>query len=84
MPYEVKSPCSSYVHKKIANVPLVNHTNVPLSPKIQAFIEECVKLCQPNDVHICDGSLQENEQMLKILEARGTIEKLPKYENWYV
>ena len=67
---------------RIADVPLISHGTVPISLKVKSFIEECVKLCKPDEVYICDGTLAENEQMLKLLERKGTIEQLSKYENW--
>ena len=35
-----------------------------LGPQLQAFIREKQALCQPENVHICDGSLEENELMM--------------------
>ena len=66
----------------VAHTPLTNRTGVQLPVKVRSFVEECVKLCKPDEVYICDGSLSENDQMLKLLERRGTIQPLPKYENW--
>ena len=53
-----------------------------LAPKIREFIDQQVKLCQPKDVHVCDGSEAENAALLKKLEDVGRIRKLKKYENW--
>ena len=53
-----------------------------LSPKIQQYIEEQVKVCQPDSVHVCDGSEAENQALLTLLEKAGRIQKLPKYDNW--
>lgn len=69
-------------YERIADVPVISNVNVPLAPKVRAFIEEAVRLCRPDDVYICDGSEAENVQMLKMLENRGTIQPLPKYDNW--
>lgn len=66
----------------VADTPLTNRTGIQLPVKVRSFVEECVKLCQPDEVYICDGTLGENDQMLKLLERRGTIQTLPKYENW--
>lgn len=69
-------------YERIADVPVITNINTPLAPKVRAFIEEAVKLCRPDDVYICDGSETENAQLLKMLESRGTIQPLPKYDNW--
>lgn len=53
-----------------------------LSPKIQKYIEEQVKVCQPDSVHVCDGSEAENQALLSILEKAGRIKKLQEYDNW--
>ena len=53
-----------------------------LAPKIREFIDEQVKLCQPKDIHVCDGSEAENAALLKKLQEDGRIRKLDKYENW--
>ena len=55
-----------------------------LSAKIQAYITEQEKVCQPDSVHVCDGSEAENAALLGKLEKVGRIHKLPKYENWLV
>lgn len=53
-----------------------------LSPAVREFVESNVALCQPESVHICDGSDQENRAILTQLEEQGMIKKLTKYENW--
>lgn len=54
-----------------------------LSPALREFIESSVALCQPDALHICDGSNEENSAILAQLEEQGMIKRLPKYENWY-
>ncbi|CAG5082727.1 Similar to Pepck: Phosphoenolpyruvate carboxykinase [GTP] (Drosophila melanogaster) [Cotesia congregata] len=76
-----ESKSSNY---KISGVPIISELTLPLAPKVLAYIEECAKLCKPDAIYICDGSDQENEIMLKLLQTNGSIEPLPKYENWYV
>ena len=39
-------------------------------------------LCQPEGIHICDGTEAENTAILALLEEQGLIRKLPKYKNW--
>lgn len=55
-----------------------------LSPKVRAFIEESVLLCQPETIHICDGSNREYMMLLRLLQNQGTIVPLPKYENCWL
>lgn len=53
-----------------------------LSPAIREFVDTNVTLCQPDSLHICDGSDEENRTILAQLEEQGMIKKLTKYENW--
>ena len=53
-----------------------------LSPAIKQFVDASVSLCQPDCLHICDGSDEENRAILTQLEEQGMIKKLTKYENW--
>lgn len=53
-----------------------------LSPAVRQFVETNVTLCQPESLHICDGSDPENRAILTQLEEQGMIKKLTKYENW--
>lgn len=53
-----------------------------LSPSIQQYIQDKVRLCQPTSVHVCDGSEAENRALLAKLEMDGRIQKLKKYDNW--
>lgn len=43
---------------------------------LQQFVNEAVNLCKPEALHICDGSGEENEQLLQLLENSNTITKL--------
>lgn len=54
------------------------------SPEARDFIESNAKLCQPESIHICDGSEEENKKILDIMVEHGMIKKLRKYENWWV
>lgn len=55
-----------------------------LSPAVKEFVDANVTLCQPDSLHICDGSDEENRSILTQLEEQGMIKKLNKYENWWV
>lgn len=41
-------------------------------------------LCQPETIHICDGSNREYQMLLRLLQNQGTIIPLPKYENCWL
>ncbi|OXB59321.1 hypothetical protein ASZ78_011854 [Callipepla squamata] len=55
-----------------------------LPPQVREFIESNAKLCQPENVHICDGSEEENKKILDIMVEQGMIKKLSKYENCWL
>ncbi|MFT7242742.1 MAG: phosphoenolpyruvate carboxykinase (GTP) [Candidatus Azotimanducaceae bacterium] len=47
-----------------------------INNKLQAWIDEMVSLCQPDDVVICDGSVDEYNRMWELLVASGAAKKL--------
>ncbi len=47
-----------------------NHT------RLRAWVDEIAALTQPADVHWCDGSAEEYDQLAQTLVAAGTFEKL--------
>lgn len=53
-----------------------------LSANVRSWVERSVDLCQPDAVHICDGSETENKKLLALMQKQGTIQPLPKYDNW--
>ncbi|NWX82692.1 PCKGC protein, partial [Nothoprocta pentlandii] len=55
-----------------------------LPPEVKEFIESNAKLCQPESIHICDGSEEENQKILDIMVEQGMIKKLSKYENCWL
>ncbi|XP_066945526.1 phosphoenolpyruvate carboxykinase, cytosolic [GTP]-like [Macrobrachium rosenbergii] len=55
-----------------------------LRPKVRKFVEESVRLCQPSDIHICDGSDRELKNLLNIMQKAGMIEPLSKYTNCWL
>lgn len=54
-----------------------------LSKKVKDFIAEKSELCQPDSLHICDGSEKEAKQLSELLVESGTAEKLHNMDNWY-
>lgn len=71
-----------YNHIRGVNISNGDWSN--LTPNVKAFVEQAVTLCQPDQVHICDGSDLENKLLLKQLVEAGTIVPLPKYENCWL
>lgn len=55
-----------------------------ISPKLKSFIDNCVEICQPSDVHICDGSEREYNDLIALMAKEGTLQKVPKYENCWL
>lgn len=63
----------------------VVHGNLKdLSPKVRSYVETNVDLCRPEKIYICDGSENENNQLVKLMQQQGTIVPLPKYENCWL
>lgn len=55
-----------------------------LPPNVRKFVEDNAALCQPEGVHICDGTESENSHLLSVLQRDGMIKPLPKYENCWL
>jgi phosphoenolpyruvate carboxykinase (GTP) len=53
---------------------------------LQAWVEEVSALTQPDDIHWCDGSDEEFDQLAQVLIDAGTFERLPeaKHPNSYL
>lgn len=86
------SPAQVFKHLSTAHTaatpdmfPEVVHGDVSkLSPKVSSWIVNCAKVCQPDKLHICDGSEEENKKLVALLQADGVIKPLPKYENCWL
>jgi len=61
-------------------------TYVKNLPKLVGeYVLKKASLCQPDSLHICDGSEEESKLMINILLSEGAIKRLTKYENcWLV
>ncbi|XP_069507193.1 phosphoenolpyruvate carboxykinase, cytosolic [GTP]-like [Ambystoma mexicanum] len=55
-----------------------------LSPEVRAFVVANAKVCQPEKIHICDGSEEENDRILELMEEQGMVKRLSKYENCWL
>jgi phosphoenolpyruvate carboxykinase (GTP) len=45
-------------------------------PRLVAWVEEVAALTQPDEIHWCDGSAEEYDQLARTLIAAGTFERL--------
>ncbi|KAK0181136.1 hypothetical protein PV327_003443 [Microctonus hyperodae] len=72
------------VYDNILGTQILSKCPLPLAPKVFAYVEECVKLCKPDGIYICDGSDVENTTMLELLQKSGAIKRLPKYDNCWL
>uniref|UniRef100_A0A8C8XC28 Phosphoenolpyruvate carboxykinase, cytosolic [GTP] n=1 Tax=Panthera leo TaxID=9689 RepID=A0A8C8XC28_PANLE len=63
---------------------VVQGTLDSLPQAVRAFVESSAKLCQPDHIHICDGSDGENRKLLDHMEAQGVIKRLRKYHNCWL
>ena len=53
-----------------------------LGPQLQAFIREKLALCQAENVHICDGSEEENEFMVNQMIENKMMKRLSLLDEW--
>jgi len=51
---------------------------------LREYIDEKVRLCQPDAIHICDGSQTEYEGFLKMLHEAGCAEPLDKMKDCWL
>ncbi|XP_069352558.1 phosphoenolpyruvate carboxykinase, cytosolic [GTP] isoform X1 [Eulemur rufifrons] len=51
---------------------------------VREFVESNVKVCQPEYLHICDGSEEENRRLLEHMEEQGVIRRLRKHDNCWL
>lgn len=69
----------------LVTTPRFLSTRVPvdsLRPTVKSFVDEYARLCQPDKVYVCDGSVEENDELLQELQEKGRLQKLPAYDNW--
>lgn len=53
-----------------------------LPVKVREFVTGKAQLCEPERIHICDGSESENNMLINQMVDAGILVKLPKYKNW--
>lgn len=58
-------------------------TSSILPPKVEQYVLEKAKICQPDSIHVCDGSDAENEALLRQMQKDGQVVPVKgKYKNW--
>ncbi|KAE8633443.1 hypothetical protein XENTR_v10001882 [Xenopus tropicalis] len=55
-----------------------------LPPAVREFVVKGAELCDPQNIHICDGSATENETIVTVLQQEGMLKKLHKYPNCWL
>jgi len=71
--------------RSLSVVPKAGTKELDLPKKVTQFVNECANVCNPKDIHVCDGSESENHELMEILVKNGMARPLPKYENcWLV
>jgi phosphoenolpyruvate carboxykinase (GTP) len=53
-----------------------SHQATTSHPRLREWVDEIAALAQPGEIHWCDGSAEEYDQLCKTLIAAGTFEKL--------
>lgn len=55
-----------------------------INSEVRDFLTRYVQLCKPENVHICDGSDQENEDMCSLMKTKGMIRRVTHkgFSNW--
>jgi phosphoenolpyruvate carboxykinase (GTP) len=51
-----------------------------LNTKLQTWVDECVHLTQPDNVHWCDGSEEEYQKLLTLMYQQGVMHKMNQDE----
>jgi phosphoenolpyruvate carboxykinase (GTP) len=72
------SPLSWYLHgnkTEVSMTPIHNTMNVT-NKKLLAWVAEIADLTQPESIHWCDGSAEENQKLLDLMVGKGILRKL--------
>ncbi|OWR44517.1 mitochondrial phosphoenolpyruvate carboxykinase isoform 1 [Danaus plexippus plexippus] len=82
---QVALSCSRASHQAALRGALkLNPQLANLTPKVRAFVERSAALCEPDHVHVCDGSDAEGKALLQMMQQQGTVKPLPKYDNCWL
>uniref|UniRef100_A0A914UUI1 Phosphoenolpyruvate carboxykinase GTP-utilising N-terminal domain-containing protein n=1 Tax=Plectus sambesii TaxID=2011161 RepID=A0A914UUI1_9BILA len=53
-----------------------------LPARVAAYVQEKAAICQPKDIYVCNGTIEENQRLLHLMQQEGMVKPLKKYENW--
>ncbi|KAG9474657.1 phosphoenolpyruvate carboxykinase, cytosolic [GTP] [Eleutherodactylus coqui] len=76
-------PSQQKIELEISGIVTQGHLN-SLGPDVVDFIVTNARICEPENIHICDGSEEENKKLLHQMEETGMIKRLHKYENCWL
>ncbi|MGD1277251.1 MAG: phosphoenolpyruvate carboxykinase (GTP) [Tepidisphaeraceae bacterium] len=73
---------TAFAAKASAKTGIARFASQEMSPLVREWIEQCAALCQPQEIHVCDGSAAQRKQLLDRAVAEGVLiplsqEKLP-------
>src|SRR3712207_2965985 len=54
----------------------IETTSPSANESLLSWVGDAIELCQPSDVHWCDGSDEEYAHLCEVLVAAGTFERL--------
>lgn len=81
---QVAIGCNRSAHQVAPSITKPSPALAALTPKVRAFVERSAALCQPEHVHVCDGSEGEASALLALMQQQGSIKKLPRYDNCWL
>jgi phosphoenolpyruvate carboxykinase (GTP) len=64
--------------------PIVHGDWLSLPNSVRRWARAQIELCSPRDVHIMDGSLEEDAMLKEQLVQKGVLIPLPKYDNCFL
>ncbi len=54
-----------------------------LPKSVRQFVDESARVCEPDNIKICNGSEEEYKLLLRQLHKDGVVRSLKKMDNWY-
>lgn len=58
--------------------------NSLLPPSIRDFVDRGASVCQPEYVHVCDGSEKDRVEITRLMRRQGSLKPLVKFDNCWV
>jgi len=70
--------------KSEAPIPVDHGDWMSLPSSVRTWTEDQIKMCQPDRLHIMDGSVAEDKKLKAQLVKKGILIPLPQYDNCYL